>query len=474
MLGTLRSMNSLVDKLDELKTNLHRQVHDPVNSAYHRMRESMYQLLDITDGDIDILLNMVRIYAGSYNEHYQLTISITKTYLEDAKDSVVATVNLLLLHYSRPFPKEITHAQLEQIRDIMKDSKQKVALLATYLEYDYIRQGPMHILSGQAAWFRLFHKISDEIFCLESEPQNMLNFHESYLLLLDTFLNADPFVIFDCDNNTCNDTIIDYFPGEYFMNLADRAELLYISYQLSVYIDRIKSLSTCLNEFESFLNDAQTMLSADSKPKRWDYSHINMTILENYHLILRRLYDGYANGEYNKSYVHSLFSTELAVILVNDMDLLRSEIKDVLTDPLLLSASAITQYMTERYSTAVLATWLLSTYIVNDKDKSDTLNQIFDMNIWRQPLVSDRNRLTYEQRQGFFTIPEDVEYFVKNDLATSLDSILNRYVLKMKEAITSNDVQLRQMTYDIERDIKQIERELTSIAADTDFTQYAR
>ena len=471
MTGTLRTMKNLIDQLDDLAKDVLRQVHDPASSSYHNMRESMFQLLDVTDSDISVLLNLLETYAGGYKESFQRTTSITRKYLSNARDAVIASTDIVLLYLMTH--SNVTRDQYKQIQDIAEDSKQKIALVTNYLQNDFTRRLNPTYTSLDPHWFSLFHEPSDEHFCLDLKPSFLRHFHESYLQFVDFILTSDPFEFY-CETGSCENNYTDSVDPQYAMMFLYPSGIWEIDIQLSSYIDDINMLSTCLYEFEHFLYDALTMLSMDSKPKRWHFSYINVTTISHYQLQLTRLYNGYANGEYSKSALNNMVSADLKVGLISYMDSLRSEIKDVLTDPVLASASSITKYVTDTYSTAILATWLLSTYINVEKLQSAMLTRIFDMNIWRQPLGNEANGLLYEEKPNSFPIPEDVEDFVQNDMVMSLNNILNRYVLNMKEVVTSSDISLRQLTYNIERDIEEIERELFSIVADTDFTQYSR
>ena len=461
MKETLVGFKQLIANLETLKTGVYQQLNDVDISTYHQFADSVYLLLDITESDINILLQNIHKYEEGYITYFQESIIVVQEFLSSAKYSVLSAIDFAGLHFS--LSKVMSFSKYQLLTSLLEDSKHKLELLMVYLESDFTRQYSIRTVSP----FSLYHRQNDREICLDYH--NLESFTEDYFMAAQNLITRNPFSA-SCEIcNTSTDLTSDEFD-----DLLFSCRMWHMFGRVIEFTSRINITSTCLHEFERFLKDIQAMLSVNSKPEKMNYASINLTTLDHYQLKLTRLYDAYAKEEYTKSDVYNLFSADISVVLLDRMDLLRSEIKDVLTSPLLTAASDVTNYMTEIYSTGILATWLLSTYIYSVKGRYDIIKPIFDMDIWRQPLANKENRVTYEKIPGTYSIPEDMQYFVQNDMVPSLEDILDKYLVNMKQAVTIQDDKLRQLTYEIERDVKEIDKNLATIVTDMDFNLFSR
>ena len=425
------------------------------------MADSVYLLLGITESDINILLRNLHKYEEGYVRYFQESIIVVQEFLSSAKYAVRSAVDFAGLHFS--LSKGMSHTNYEYLISLLEDSKHKIGLLMVYLKSDFTRQYSIQTVSP----FSLFHRENDRGICLDY--RQLEDFIEEYFVAAEYMITRNPFSA-GCE--MCNTSA--ELTSDEFKNILFSSKMWEMLGKVSYFTNRIDITSTCLHEFERFLKDVQAMLSVNSKPEKTNYASINLTTLDYYQLKLTRLYDAYAKEVYTKSDVYNLFSADISVVLLDEMDLLRSEIKDVLTNPLLTAASDVTNYMTEIYSTGILATWLLSTYINSVNGRYDIIKPIFDMDIWRQPLANENSGLIYEKIPGTYSIPENVEYFVKYDMVPSLGDILDKYLVNMKQAVTMKDDKLRQLTYEIERDVNEIDRNLATIVTDMDFNLFSR
>ena len=455
MKTTIHNFKVLISNIEKLCSGLNEQ------AEHQLMRDYLEQILDVTKTDIDILLHGINDHIRQYNTNFREIIRALDRHLINVKDSVTLLITTVSLHSYGP-QYNITEVQYKHTHDLMEDSKSKINLLKSYLEGVALDEW-LNIFS-----YSLFRHPNDQGFCLEMIHQKLNAFHNNYLVSVEYLQVNNPFSV-KCGNMCATtdgiDPDFDWLGFWLFSNMV----LINTTY----YAELIDSISTCLNELDDFLHHSHAILTAESTLEKPAATTINVTTLSFAKLKMSQLQNAYSSGAYSKSLVSRLFSEETSVFLTNEMDSLRSEIKNVLTAPLLKSADAITEYVTQMYCTGILATWVLSTYL-KEGDRDTVLTPIWSMNIWRKPLPTGAYGLTYERETGDVSVPEDVEYFVKNDMFSSVSSLVNRHVVKMKRIITHNDDLLRQLTSEIERDISEIERELSLIVVDTDFTQSQR